>query len=71
MEFKGLVSLKEIIEKDEGLNDKLEQYVMLSIDQDESAGKLSKDRQLVIARTRVEFGGEMCRLISFAEVSSA
>ena len=70
---KGLVSLKDILDKEDCSNsrDQAEHYIMLAnmVDEDGPDELEDKDRQLIVNRTRIDFNKKSCRLISFTDIS--
>ena len=75
LENSGLVSLKEILQKTEEVDDEgvVEQYIMLSsvISEEETEESIdfSKDFHLIINRTKIDFNKKSCRLVTFKDVS--
>ena len=76
-ECKGLVSLKDILQKDQSSSnsDQSEQYVMLSNVIAESEIEMSegssqeKDKRIVINRMDINFNGQKCKMLTFKDVT--
>ena len=74
---KGLVSLKDILHKDQSssYSDQTEQYVMLSNIIAESEIEMSdssvqeKDKRIVINRMDINFNGIKCKMLTFSDVT--
>ena len=71
----GLVSLKEILQKEPSVNveEQVEEYIMLSsivsdLD-DEQSIDFAKDFHLVVKRTKIDFNKKSCQLLTFKDVS--
>ena len=68
--YEGLVSLKDIL-KSEDKADSVDEYVILynAVSCEDDTDPISKDRHVVVNRTKFDFNKKSCKLVTFTDIT--